>query len=748
MTYRVLLLEDDPDMRETLEELLQEEGYEVESTGRGEEAVERATRTTFDLFVSDIRMDGIDGLEAIGRARRHCPGLASLVVSGYASEQETLRALQLNVGGYLRKPFSRQDFVQSVRDILQRQRQRLDDEREKASLRQVVDWLIELLGRSCSDLPPGFSRFVQQLAVATGSASPTAQRLSWGLFHAAYQRRHPGITIPEGLHSWLAPTPASPAEHHLSQLADWLQGHWSPEQEWPEVDELPQHLSDEIRQAYRGYSSQPSRFADAASSAPSLLVLAETLEESGDLRAAWQAYKQAYEAPGAATRVQLGAALALARLAHRQQHAEAFQQWTGLLRRLARGSGGALEGRVLSEVGLWLMEQQPEQARNWLLEGLQQLEGAASESVAARTRLALGLLGDESRPQDVDILLSPASRQELDRHWQWLLDPLLTHASDSTGLRRMCCDYQQELALLVRQERLTSPGLDRLLQLPELGPDLVGALLEHPSAEVRRRAAALQGQREVQATLRIQSLGPFSVHCGSRKVAESEWRTQKVKLLLAYLAAAWDRRVGEDELLDQFWPESRGAIKRSLYVATTELRRLLRPRGAEATVDYLRREKNTLSLNLELPIWHDLREAEELWQQAQQDPTREAPLYRRLCGLYQGAYLEGHYMDWAVRRRQTWEERATRAARGLAEFELGQARPALALEWADWALQLDPSDLESHRCKLQAYLQLRQVEPAIRHFEASEKLLRRDYGMEPSTAMLESYHRARYGVFE
>jgi len=752
MSYRVLLLEDDPEMRETLEELLQEEGYQVQSTGRGEEAVALATRTSFDLFVSDIRMDGIDGLEAIGRARRHCPGLASLVVSGYASEQETLRALQLHVGGYLRKPFSRQEFLQSVREILQRQRQRLDDEREKEGLRQALDWLMERLCLSRAELPPQLPQLARGLATATGSSPLDARQLSWGLALKAYLLHYPGLEVPAPVKTWLERSPASDCEHQVMQLGHWLQAHWSSDQEWPEVEELPPGLGEPVRQAYQQWTvhSQP-----VTGGGPSLLALAETLEEAGDDRAAWKAYLQAYEAPTAEPRARLGAALGLARLAHRQQHGEAFLQWSLQLRKLARACGGGLEGRVLSEVGLWFLERQPDQARDWLEQGLALLGGATCPSAAARTRMALRRLGCNPEPEllgsDVELLLSPSARFELDRHWQWLLEMLLRTAPASSSVRRLSGDFEQELAHLVAQERLSPAALEVLLALPELGPGLLQSLLEHPSGSVRQRAAALQqGQAAAgpSASLRLQSLGLFAVHCGSRKVGEGEWRTQKVKLLLAYLAAAWDRRVGEDELLDQFWPESRGAIKRSLYVATTELRRLLRPRAGDIEIDYLRREKNTLFLNLDLPIWHDLREAEELWQQAHQQPDRQVSLYRRLCGLYQGPYLEGHYMDWVVRRRHMWEERATVAARSLADFELGQQHPQLALEWADWALALDPSDLEAHRCKLQSYLQLRQVEPILRHFESSEKLLRREYGIEPSTAMLEMYHRARYGVFE
>ena len=65
MAYRLLVLEDDQNLRETLVDCLTEQGYEVVAVGRGKDAVLQASSQVFDLFISDIRMDGITGLDAI-----------------------------------------------------------------------------------------------------------------------------------------------------------------------------------------------------------------------------------------------------------------------------------------------------------------------------------------------------------------------------------------------------------------------------------------------------------------------------------------------------------------------------------------------------------------------------------------------------------------------------------------------------------------------------------------------------------
>ncbi|MCA9792026.1 MAG: response regulator [Candidatus Eremiobacteraeota bacterium] len=118
---RILVLEDDAVMRETLREALEEEGYQVEAVASGVKAIEQARGSAFDLIVADVRMEGIDGLDTIEQVRDIAPGIRSLVVTGYCNEADTIRALKLGVGDYIQKPFQLQDFLDSVRrQVLQK----------------------------------------------------------------------------------------------------------------------------------------------------------------------------------------------------------------------------------------------------------------------------------------------------------------------------------------------------------------------------------------------------------------------------------------------------------------------------------------------------------------------------------------------------------------------------------------------------------------------------------------------------
>lgn len=102
---KILIVDDEKNMRLTLADLLREEGYQVETAATGEEAVDRCTRDGgFDAVLLDVRMPGIDGVEAFRRIRRHQPGLRVLMMSAYTVDDLKRAALDEGAIAFLPKP--------------------------------------------------------------------------------------------------------------------------------------------------------------------------------------------------------------------------------------------------------------------------------------------------------------------------------------------------------------------------------------------------------------------------------------------------------------------------------------------------------------------------------------------------------------------------------------------------------------------------------------------------------------------
>lgn len=118
----ILLVDDDETLRESLKMLLSSEDYRVEAAASGEEAQEMARQRYFDLVLCDVRMPGIDGLEAIRRLQEVISDAYFMVMTGYASEDAPIEALRLGVDDYLTKPFDIPLFLEKLRAVARRRK--------------------------------------------------------------------------------------------------------------------------------------------------------------------------------------------------------------------------------------------------------------------------------------------------------------------------------------------------------------------------------------------------------------------------------------------------------------------------------------------------------------------------------------------------------------------------------------------------------------------------------------------------
>jgi DNA-binding NtrC family response regulator len=108
---RILVLDDDRTVALALSEILAEQGYEVATVFSGEKALMKAAEFSPDLLISDVCMDGMNGVEAAIRITAMLPGCKVLFVSGLASMAEVLNAAPKRlVFSFMSKPLHSLDF--------------------------------------------------------------------------------------------------------------------------------------------------------------------------------------------------------------------------------------------------------------------------------------------------------------------------------------------------------------------------------------------------------------------------------------------------------------------------------------------------------------------------------------------------------------------------------------------------------------------------------------------------------------
>ncbi len=120
MTKRILLVEDEPGLQLTLSDRLRSEGYEVEISGDGDTAYERASEETFDLIVLDVMLPGKNGFDVCRDLRRDGMTQPILMLTARDQVADKVVGLKLGADDYLTKPFENLELLARIEALLRR----------------------------------------------------------------------------------------------------------------------------------------------------------------------------------------------------------------------------------------------------------------------------------------------------------------------------------------------------------------------------------------------------------------------------------------------------------------------------------------------------------------------------------------------------------------------------------------------------------------------------------------------------
>jgi two-component system response regulator PilR (NtrC family) len=135
MAERLLVVDDEPSMREFLEIMLSQEGYQVRTASNGEEGVKAYRTEEPDLVLTDVKMPGMSGLDLIREIHSLDPTAPIIAITAYASADDAIRAVREGAYDYLSKPFQIEDLRIIIRNALEARRLR----RENLELRRSME---------------------------------------------------------------------------------------------------------------------------------------------------------------------------------------------------------------------------------------------------------------------------------------------------------------------------------------------------------------------------------------------------------------------------------------------------------------------------------------------------------------------------------------------------------------------------------------------------------------------------------
>jgi two-component system nitrogen regulation response regulator NtrX len=143
MTKTIMIIDDEPSIRTSLEGVLEDEGYKAITASSGEEALKIMEEEVPDLVFLDIWMPGIDGIETLKRMRDLYPGLQVIMISGHGTIETAVSATKLGAFDFIEKPLSLEKTLLTVKNAFNYRR--LKD--ENIILRQQAKGQIKLTGK-------------------------------------------------------------------------------------------------------------------------------------------------------------------------------------------------------------------------------------------------------------------------------------------------------------------------------------------------------------------------------------------------------------------------------------------------------------------------------------------------------------------------------------------------------------------------------------------------------------------------
>src|SRR5437667_2687185 len=132
----VLIIDDEAAIRESLETLLELEGYAVESASSGEEGLARLGDGSFDLVLLDLALPDRNGIDLLAEIHAHDPHLSVIMITAYGTVENAVRAMQAGASNFVQKPWDNEKLLADVRTAVARHRAEEENVQLKRALKQ------------------------------------------------------------------------------------------------------------------------------------------------------------------------------------------------------------------------------------------------------------------------------------------------------------------------------------------------------------------------------------------------------------------------------------------------------------------------------------------------------------------------------------------------------------------------------------------------------------------------------------
>jgi len=133
---RILIVEDDKNIRKTMKNILQQRGYETDTAKTGREAEKKANARFYNLALLDIKLPDMEGTQLLAKLHENTPKMVKIMVTGYPSLENAMEALNQGADAYVTKPVKPAKLLALIKEKLEEQSQA-----ENMTENKVTDWI-------------------------------------------------------------------------------------------------------------------------------------------------------------------------------------------------------------------------------------------------------------------------------------------------------------------------------------------------------------------------------------------------------------------------------------------------------------------------------------------------------------------------------------------------------------------------------------------------------------------------------
>jgi DNA-binding NtrC family response regulator len=147
MAGSVLIIDDEAEIRESLQTLLEMEGYDVETAATGQQGLNRIGQRAFDLVLLDLALPDRNGMDILADVHAQDPGISVIMITAYGTVENAVKAMQSGAANFIQKPWDNEKLLADVRAAVARHRAEEENIQLKRALKQRYNFE-QIVGKS------------------------------------------------------------------------------------------------------------------------------------------------------------------------------------------------------------------------------------------------------------------------------------------------------------------------------------------------------------------------------------------------------------------------------------------------------------------------------------------------------------------------------------------------------------------------------------------------------------------------